>query len=97
MKKQEKLWWKAYFAALASTPEATFTTEEMVDRAKAIANYTVRHVTKSLAQQLGGSLGDLHVRDPNNRCDSFEPGTSGSGECNGDGHYLCKECKEKKV
>lgn len=32
------------------------------------------------------------VRDPDNRCDMFTPGTP-TGACWGDGHYLCNECE----
>lgn len=34
-------------------------------------------------------------RDPNNRCDFYSPRSPQQGnwrDCNGDGHYLCKEC-----
>lgn len=40
-----------------------------------------------------GSLGDLGVRDPDFPCDLFDPGPRKlSGDCGGDGHYLCNEC-----
>jgi hypothetical protein len=42
-------------------------------------------------------FGEFGVRDPDNRCDGFEPGTPlelhpAGTACSGDGHYLCKEC-----
>ena len=32
------------------------------------------------------------VRDPDNPCDMFSPGTPTEGDCQGDGHYLCRQC-----
>lgn len=38
------------------------------------------------------------VRDPENRCDVFQPGTPGVyGDCGGDGHYVCRECSRLLV
>jgi hypothetical protein len=38
------------------------------------------------------------IRDPDNICEFFAPGEPGTEwldvPCNGDGHYLCKECKK---
>lgn len=43
-----------------------------------------------------GVLGDDGVRDPDNPCTSFQRGKPETGRgfnhCDGDGHYLCKEC-----
>jgi len=32
------------------------------------------------------------VRDLDNPCDMFSPGTPTDGGCEGDGHYLCRQC-----
>jgi len=43
-----------------------------------------------------GSLGDKGVRDPEYPCPDFDPSPlrlDERPECQGDGHYLCKECK----
>lgn len=32
------------------------------------------------------------VRDPEFTCECFEPGDP-TGDCRGDGHYLCKSCR----
>jgi hypothetical protein len=37
-------------------------------------------------------VGDVGVRDPEFRCEEFEPGKPSGSECFGDGHYLCQEC-----
>jgi len=37
-------------------------------------------------------VGDPGVRDTLNPCDYFKYGTA-SGDCESDGHYMCKECK----
>lgn len=31
-------------------------------------------------------------RDPEFRCDHYEPGPRGGFDCESDGHYLCKKC-----
>jgi len=36
------------------------------------------------------------IRDQDSSCSMYRPG-SPSGECFGDGHYLCLECEEYKV
>lgn len=36
-----------------------------------------------------------HMRDPDSRCHVFEPRKQHAGDfadCEGDGHYLCKQC-----
>lgn len=35
------------------------------------------------------------VRDPDNVCEGFDPGTPAGTECMTDGHYLCDECTER--
>lgn len=40
-----------------------------------------------------GKMGDAGVRDPDNPCIDFEPG-SPSGDCDTDGHYLCLRCRK---
>jgi len=39
-----------------------------------------------------GSTGGPGVRDTNAPCDMFSPGKPTNGGCQGDGHYLCREC-----
>lgn len=39
-------------------------------------------------------FGQQGVRDLDNVCMDFTPGTPEPGHCLGDGHYLCKECVE---
>jgi hypothetical protein len=39
------------------------------------------------------SIGTAHVRDPDSPCTAFIPGDPDPyNRCEGDGHYLCKEC-----
>lgn len=35
------------------------------------------------------------VRDPDAPCSDFDPGRAGAGRCDGDGHYLCAECRNR--
>lgn len=35
------------------------------------------------------------ARDADRSCEHFVPGTP-SGTCQGDGHYMCRECEEKE-
>lgn len=42
-------------------------------------------------------FGDAGVRDPEYPCDVFDPlpdgvRPDGTGDCRGDGHYMCREC-----
>jgi hypothetical protein len=48
-----------------------------------------------LAAHVNGrtEFGMKGVRDPDAVCDEFEPGESGRGHCDTDGHYMCKECE----
>lgn len=39
-----------------------------------------------------GQTGMPGVRDTKNPCDMFSPGKPTNGGCQGDGHYLCREC-----
>lgn len=39
------------------------------------------------------SVGDPGVRDPDFVCTEYSPGKPEYGRCEGDGHYLCRECK----
>ena len=39
-----------------------------------------------------GSTGGPGVRDTKAPCDMFSPGKPTNGGCQGDGHYLCREC-----
>jgi hypothetical protein len=39
-----------------------------------------------------GQTGMPGVRDTKNLCDMFRPGKPTNGGCQGDGHYLCREC-----
>jgi hypothetical protein len=41
----------------------------------------------------GSTFGADGVRDPDYPCEHFRNGTP-AGECESDGHYLCKECRE---
>ena len=42
------------------------------------------------------AVGYPGVRDPESPCEHFRPGSpTERGDCQGDGHYLCRECKEK--
>lgn len=36
------------------------------------------------------------MRDVNSPCEYFQPGEPSGLTCEGDGHYLCNECEEKK-
>lgn len=38
--------------------------------------------------------GTPNVRSVSAPCEFFEPGSPGRGDCNGDGHYLCRVCRE---
>lgn len=62
---------------------------------------------KVLYESINGrnSFGALGVRDPDGICESFDPVENidwlglritapGTGRCPGDGHYLCKGCRE---
>jgi len=37
-------------------------------------------------------IGAAGVRDPEYPCGEFSPGTPTNGRCDGDGHYLCRNC-----
>jgi len=41
-------------------------------------------------------VGQPHIRDTDYPCDVFTPCTygAGTGQCSGDGHYMCRECEE---
>lgn len=53
---------------------------------------TGRLSTLSATATLLGNLGDPGVRDPSAPCCQYEPGVPQGHECEGDGHYLCKQC-----
>jgi len=44
----------------------------------------------------GALLGCPGVRDPDFPCIDFAPGRP-LGRCEGDGHYLCRDCKELRL
>jgi hypothetical protein len=41
-------------------------------------------------------VGIIHIRDTKYPCEFFVPCDygSGRGRCDGDGHYMCRECEE---
>jgi hypothetical protein len=44
-----------------------------------------------------GSVGDNHLRAPDDKCEIYEGGPPAKPEgCNGDGHYLCDHCIHKR-
>ena len=45
-----------------------------------------------------GVVGAPGVRDPEHPCKQFDTGsTIASADCDGDGHYLCRECARKQA
>ncbi len=44
------------------------------------------------------SVGDDHLRAPDDKCETYEGGPPAKPEgCNGDGHYLCDHCIHKRL
>ncbi len=69
----------------------------MGDAARASAEWrrTVPIPWRALISEVNGGRipdGEPGVRDVDAPCDVFEPGESGHGPCETDGHYLCVEC-----
>lgn len=56
------------------------------------------HSSKSYSScaVLAATFGAPGVRDPDLPCKVYDPGEP-SGQCDSDGHYLCKECRHLKV
>jgi hypothetical protein len=56
------------------------------------------HRWNELYAMLNGrtTAGQAGVRDPEHPCRDFDPGEP-SGNCEGDGHYLCGECAGRVV
>lgn len=76
---------------VASMPEAV-TCEECKRAMRDALALLAKWVPKLSGSTPDGTQG---VRDKDAPCELFVTGVS-SGDCEGDGHYLCEECEEKK-
>ena len=59
-----------------------------------VARFAYRRLMKGRPQRLPPD-GLPGIRDPDSRCDIYEPRKRELGDfndCQGDGHYLCQEC-----
>lgn len=60
------------------------------------AERALQDARRDLCGVLG--FGDPGLRDPDYPCTMYDPSSSEpEGECQTDGHYMCKECRHRKA